>query len=385
MYTNHTTNPKISEASPANAPEGSMRSGAPAAISSSCDLSEGGAQSPSYNSPPVPVLVAFGAGRLSECRLEGRWDFDRAVAANPEWVVRSVKRLGEDTETNKWEDLILQIGKMEFLYCNNFCISAYAATHDAAERLARDFTATYGKEKPENGGSFQLIRREAHEEIVCENVQLRPESVLSEESFVLHYPGDVAAWHRSFVDRLNARRSGLSILEGRPGTGKTSYLRHLMGVLRDSHRFYFIPPTNLSILVNPEFIGFWSRQRKSYPDFKMIVILEDAEEALMPREADNRDKVSAILNLSDGMLSDFVELQVICTINCSAAEIDQALMRPGRLVSHRIFKRLDRAQASALSESLGKRLPIADDYSLAEVFAGEEEVFRCRLPIGFSS
>jgi hypothetical protein len=104
----------------------------------------------------------------------------------------------------------------------------------------------------------------------------------------------------------------------------------------------------------------------------------------MTRESDNRDKVSAILNLSDGMLSDFLCLHVICTINCTAADIDQALLRPGRLVSHRVFKRLDFSQATALASSLGKTLPPAQDYSLAEVFAEEQTEVVHRPRMGFS-
>ena len=104
----------------------------------------------------------------------------------------------------------------------------------------------------------------------------------------------------------------------------------------------------------------------------------------MSRGSDNRDKVSAILNLSDGMLADFLRLQIICTINCRADDIDQALLRPGRLLCQRIFPRLDYAQASRLAESLGRKLPIVRDYSLAEVFAGNksEEINRPR--IGFA-
>ena len=121
-----------------------------------------------------------------------------------------------------------------------------------------------------------------------------------------------------------------------------------------------------------------------YADRKLVVILEDADDALMTRETDNRDKVSAILNLSDGMLSDFLRLHVICTINCTAAEIDQALLRPGRLVSHRVFRRLDIAQASRLASALGKTLLPASDYSLAEVFAEDESESISRPQIGFS-
>jgi hypothetical protein len=85
------------------------------------------------------------------------------------------------------------------------------------------------------------------------------------------------------------------------------------------------------------------------------------------------------------MLSDFLCLHVMCTINCTAADIDQALLRPGRLVSHRIFRRLDIAQASRLAATFGKTLPPASDYSLAEVFAGDETEPPIRPQIGFAA
>ena len=105
----------------------------------------------------------------------------------------------------------------------------------------------------------------------------------------------------------------------------------------------------------------------------------------MTRGSDNREQVSAILNLSDGMLADFLRLQIICTINCSAADIDSALLRPGRLVCHRVFGRLDYHQASRLAESLGRKLPHNRDYSLAEVFSGQDTDEINRPRIGFAT
>jgi hypothetical protein len=154
-----------------------------------------------------------------------------------------------------------------------------------------------------------------------------------------------------------------------------------MGELKESHRFYFIPTSTMGVLSKPEFIGFWADQRRSHSNRQFVVVLEDSDAALMTRSSDNREQVSAVLNLSDGMLADFLRLQIICTINCSAAEIDPALLRPGRLLCHRVFSRLDFPQAVRLAESLGRKLPVARDYSLAEVFAGHptDEINRPRL------
>jgi len=158
-----------------------------------------------------------------------------------------------------------------------------------------------------------------------------------------------------------------------------------MGELKESHRFYFIPTANLGILSRQDFIGFWADQRRVHAKKKFTVILEDSDAALMTRGSDNREQVSAILNLADGMLADFLRLQIICTINCSAADIDPALLRPGRLICHRVFNRLDYDEAVQLAEKLGNKLPQAHDYSLAEVFAGHDASEINRPRIGFST
>jgi len=347
-----------------------------------CDLSRAYAHSPAH-SGPAPVLAAFGTEPLSDCVMRGAWDFDRAIRENRDKLLRSVRVLGGATMSDKWDDIIFQFGGRSFLYGSPSRIIGYASTPEEAERIVRDFTETYGTAKNPAGGSFQLIRKEQYGEITCESVGLAAETVLEGDVFALHYPDDAGEWHSGFVEKLLNRKSGLSILEGRPGTGKTSYLRHLMGCLKESHRFYFIPPMSLQILEEPDFIGFWSTERERYSERKLVVILEDADAALMVRESDNRDRVGAILNLSDGMLSDFRCLHVICTINCTASDIDPALLRPGRLVSHRVFRRLEKAQAKALAESIGTTLPPADDYSLAEVFAGGANEPVSRPRVGF--
>jgi hypothetical protein len=158
-----------------------------------------------------------------------------------------------------------------------------------------------------------------------------------------------------------------------------------MGELKGTHRFYFIPPATMGVLSNPDFIGFWAEQRRRHADMQFVVILEDSDTALMTRGADNREQVSAILNLSDGMLADFLRLQIICTINCNVADIDQALLRPGRLLCHRVFDRLPHEDAMRLAVHLGKTLPDHGDYSLAEIFANEPPAPRPPRSIGFTA
>jgi ATP-dependent 26S proteasome regulatory subunit len=79
-----------------------------------------------------------------------------------------------------------------------------------------------------------------------------------------------------------------------------------------------------------------------------------------------------------------LKIQIICTVNCRVTEIDQALLRPGRLTCHRVFPRLSYAEAEKLAVRLGKRLPESEDYSLAEIFAGNPAAQASRSRIGFA-
>ena len=354
-----------------------------------CDIADGNAFVEELRKPHIPIMSAFGAGRLHKCTLWAPCDLDRMVSENAANLFRSVRRLPSakaKDPTKAWDDLTFRLGPQSFVYANAFEIIGFAATANEAERLATDFGRKFREpiSTAISGGMFHLIQFEANG-IKTREVVLSLETLLKPETINLHYGSGSGEWHQDYVKKLHGKNNGLTILEGRPGTGKTFYLRHLMGELKDSHRFYFIPTASMGILSKPDFIGFWADQRQHNSDKKLVVILEDSDGALMTRGADNREQVSALLNLADGMLGDFLQLQIICTINCSAADIDPALLRPGRLLCHRVFERLDYAQAAQLAESLGRKLQQNRDYSLAEVFAGAESDKINRPRIGFTA
>ncbi len=335
-----------------------------------CDLADVNAFSHCGFQPHVPVLAAFGAGRLHKYHTPGLWDLEAAVASTPaETLFRSVRAVDPESKLSRWEALTFRLGPHAFLYVDATDLTGYADTAAGAQRLVEDFAAKHAKAAPSAGGSFFLIKTDGRE-IDTEPVPLEAETLLAPGLFALHYGEEGATWHRGFTEKLRAARWGLCILEGSPGTGKTSYLRHLTGELKDTHRFYFIPPASLEVLSSPDFIGFWAGERRHHAERQFVVILEDADAALMPRAADNRSQVSAILNFSDGMLADFLRLEVICTVNARALDLDPALLRPGRLLRHRRFGRMEAARTRRLAEHLGRNLPAGEDSSLAEVYAG---------------
>ena len=268
-----------------------------------CDLADANAFVEEYRKPHVPVMSAFGVGRLHVCRFYGSWDLDRMVSENADTLFRSIRNLSSEAvkdTAKEWDHLTFRFGPRAFLYADKDRIIGFAATPMEAERLATVFGQKYHKLPTLAGGDFHLIQQVGIE-IICHAVTLQPDTILSPESLHLHYGSGSTEWHQDFIGQLRDKNHGISIFEGRPGTGKTFYLRHLVGVLKESHRCYFIPTETMGVLTSPRFIGFWAEQRRVHSNRQFIVILEDSDAALMTRGADNREQVSILLNLSDGM------------------------------------------------------------------------------------
>jgi hypothetical protein len=201
----------------------------------------------------------------------------------------------------------------------------------------------------------------------------------------LHYGQEFNDWNVKFLMRLRQKRTGVTILRGEPGTGKTTYLRYLTHKLRRSHRFYYLPLSVYPILAAPAAVEFWMEQDEEFKKFKKIVILEDAESLLMQRATDNQEHVSNLLNISDGFLGEMLKLHIICTINCPLDKIDPAITRPGRLLAMREFVRLSPAQANELAAARNLSINPQDDYSLAELYNRHFEPRANPNVLGFSA
>src|SRR5207244_10467965 len=84
-----------------------------------------------------------------------------------------------------------------------------------------------------------------------------------------------------------------------------------------------------------------------------VLIIEDAENIIIDRKYNSGSSVSNLLNISDGLMADFLNVQLICTFNSSLTLVDNALMRKGRLIAKYEFGKLGVAKAQQLSKHFG--------------------------------
>ncbi|MES2645547.1 MAG: AAA family ATPase [Bacteroidota bacterium] len=205
-----------------------------------------------------------------------------------------------------------------------------------------------------------------------QGLELKPLEINSTELAIgLYYNDDFAA-----VDALIKRRllmeqdKGIILLHGLPGTGKTTYLRHLIGSLKK--KVMFVSPAVAENLMNPEFMDLLIDNPNA------VLVIEDAENIILDRRYSSQSSVSNLLNISDGLLSDCLNVQIICTFNSDIAMVDSALMRKGRLIAKYEFGKLAVTKAQQLSNHLGFDTLVNKPMTLAEIANQDEMVFETK-------
>jgi hypothetical protein len=282
------------------------------------------------------------------------------------------------------ESLLLCLGQGVFVLCEGGNLTVFAPTPQAAARVAADFRRYVKPIQKAKPGFYLVSLRPDGPQTELVGVDACPTA--DAEELALHYGADFGAWEQQWLARLANRHSGVTILFGPPGAGKTTYLRILMARFIDRFVFYYLPLSSFEVLSAPHFVGFWLEQNRRHGPKTKLAIIEDAENLLLPRDERSRAQVSNLLNIGDGFLGEHLKLHVVATTNTPMRRLDEAVLRPGRLMGTREFRRLTRDEALRLAQAKGLKLADgSDSWSLAEVYNGKPEVLAPESSVGFSS
>jgi len=191
-----------------------------------------------------------------------------------------------------------------------------------------------------------------------------------------HYTPEVLAnFDRITAHVKNPNPAGrLHILEGPAGTGKSYFIRGLLDALDGDAFFAFVTIPLLRELSDPQYIGGLIRLARGLKGSPMVLIVEEADEALLSRLDEGKaSDVSTMLNLGDGLLGASMSIQIFATTNTPKAKQDAAILRPGRLATYTVFGALPPDAANTLWQELHgeARSPGAflEPHTLAEVYA----------------
>ena len=186
----------------------------------------------------------------------------------------------------------------------------------------------------------------------------------------LYYGEDFTDFSKKLIRRLTKDDKGLVLLHGKPGTGKTYYIRYLLQKLTQiNKKVLYFPPTMVDSITDPSFFNFitdWTMENGK----RTILLIEDAEPLLASRNNNRNLGITNLLNLTDGILNDILSIQIIATFNTDLGELDDALLRPERLIARKEFTNLSLKQSKLVAEKL-KLDPkiVTKEMSLAELYA----------------
>lgn len=181
-----------------------------------------------------------------------------------------------------------------------------------------------------------------------------------EMDLALNYGDAITAKFDRILESLSGNKNGLVLLSGDPGTGKSTFIKYL--TTKTTRKVIYLSSGAAEQITNPDFLSFMMRNRGS------VLLLEDAEKVLRSRDTQDNAAISNILNITDGILGDCLNILVIATFNIDRDKIDPALVRKGRLLVEHHFEALSAEDANRVLERSGSERRASEPMTLAEIY-----------------
>jgi DNA replication protein DnaC len=284
--------------------------------------------------------------------------------------------------TNKMEICLEYEDSVVFFYRKESLISRleYAAEDEDESEVRDDFNLyrckiLYKKEETLEKVKSLVVRRSEKKKHSNVHLLCSQDGVLHLQRFdiklpqkiidlSLNYGSEASSKLETIVESLNKNKNGLVLFSGDPGTGKSTFIKYL--TTKISRKVIYLSSGAVDQITSPDFMSFIMGHRNS------ILLIEDAEKALRSREKQDNEAVSNILNITDGILGDCLNIAVIATFNIDKENIDSALVRKGRLMMEHHFGALSEEDANRIFASMESERRASGPMTLAEIYNMED-------------
>lgn len=267
--------------------------------------------------------------------------------------------LSEDL-SNEYDKTIIESG-----YYSVVRLAYDSQKADALTKI-RAFYEAYLEKYISSEAKISLLLKEG-QDLVFKSHTIKPLAL----DLATMYNDDFLPVHQKIKESLSDGNKGLVLLHGLAGSGKTNYIKWLTAQIPNKN-FIFVPNNLIGALAEPQFMSMLIDNKNS------VLVLEDCENYIAERVGggNTSDVVSTILNIADGILSDVLECQFICTFNADLMDIDHALLRHGRLIAEYQFGALTVDKANAYLASVGKGITVDQPMTLANVSNIDETEYK---------
>jgi len=163
------------------------------------------------------------------------------------------------------------------------------------------------------------------------------------------------------VKKIKKSQTGISILFGERGTGKTSIIHYLASKL---DRIVIFVPNNMieHTINNPDFRKFIKKYNK------VMLVLDDCEMSFNEYFVKSNFIVNNLLQLVDGFLSDTIDLSIVVIFNVEdEEEIDHNLRNSNNLIDMVYFDELTENEANELSVHIGEKSKFKNKAKLIDI------------------
>ncbi len=193
-----------------------------------------------------------------------------------------------------------------------------------------------------------------------------------------NYNDDIIPICSIILKQLNrSKQNRLILLHGDPGTGKTSFLHYLINYI--PQYVVLVPAFQVDLLLDASIIT----QLYLHPN--SVIIIEDAENIVNQSTAECTNILSKVFTLLDGLLSNGVEIKIICTFNTKISSSHPILKANEHLIAEYEFKPLQTSKANLLSRKLGYSNIFLEPTLLSDIYNQTDADFRLqrKKTIGF--